>query len=139
MDTSVCSVYCRLLCTMYLYVHVYSSIHFLSVFLCVLCMCMYIQAYIFYLSFFVYYVHVCIFKQICFICLSADYSCALQRDILVHGRLYITQNWLCFYANIFAWETLVSISNIHHPPGALFVLTFNIQCNNNNNRTMYYI
>jgi hypothetical protein len=38
-----------------------------------------------------------------------DYSCALQRDILVHGRLYVTQNWLCFYANIFTWETLLTI------------------------------
>ena len=42
-------------------------------------------------------------------CFLADYSCALQRDILVHGRLYISQNWLCFYANIFGWETFVSI------------------------------
>ena len=42
-----------------------------------------------------------------------DYSCALQRDILVHGRLYISQNWLCFYANIFGWETFVSM-RYHH-------------------------
>ena len=39
---------------------------------------------------------------------STDYSCALQREILLQGRLYITQNWLCFYANIFTWVTLVS-------------------------------
>lgn len=39
---------------------------------------------------------------------SLDYSCALQKDILVHGRLYITQNWICFYANIFRWETMVN-------------------------------
>jgi len=41
--------------------------------------------------------------------LILDYSCALHRDILVHGRLYLSQNWLCFYANIFGWETLVTI------------------------------
>lgn len=35
----------------------------------------------------------------------ADYSCAVQKDILLHGRLYVTQNYLCFYANIFGWET----------------------------------
>jgi len=40
---------------------------------------------------------------------NSDYSCALQRDILIHGRLYVTQNWLCFYANIFSWETLVQL------------------------------
>lgn len=38
-----------------------------------------------------------------------DYSCAVQRDILVHGRLYVSQNYLCFYANIFRWETCLSI------------------------------
>lgn len=41
--------------------------------------------------------------------LVVDYSCALQRDILVHGRLYVTTNFLCFYANIFRWETAVTI------------------------------
>ncbi|KAM9817619.1 GRAM domain-containing protein 2A-like [Neosynchiropus ocellatus] len=29
------------------------------------------------------------------------YSCALLRDILLQGRLYISRNWLCFYANLF--------------------------------------
>lgn len=33
----------------------------------------------------------------------------MQRDILVHGRLYVSQNYLCFYANIFRWETCLSI------------------------------
>ncbi|CAG2199729.1 Protein Aster-A [Mytilus edulis] len=42
--------------------------------------------------------------------LIVDYSCALQRDILVHGRMYITQNWICFYANIFRWETVLTIT-----------------------------
>ncbi|KAF8783281.1 Protein Aster-B like protein [Argiope bruennichi] len=41
--------------------------------------------------------------------LIVDYSCALQRDILVHGRLYVSQNYICFYANIFRWETFLLI------------------------------
>ena len=41
--------------------------------------------------------------------LIVEYSCALQRDILVHGRLYVTKNYLCFYANIFRWETSVAL------------------------------
>lgn len=41
--------------------------------------------------------------------LIVDYSCALQRDILLQGRIYVTQNYLCFYANIFRWETLVQL------------------------------
>lgn len=41
--------------------------------------------------------------------LIVDYSCALQKEILVHGRMFVTQNWICFYANIFRWETIVTI------------------------------
>ncbi|XP_032311316.1 serine-rich adhesin for platelets isoform X8 [Drosophila ananassae] len=41
--------------------------------------------------------------------LIVDYSCALQRDILVQGRLYVSQNYVCFHANIFSWETFLSI------------------------------
>ncbi|XP_063768939.1 protein Aster-C isoform X2 [Eleginops maclovinus] len=33
--------------------------------------------------------------------LIVDYTCALQRDILLQGRLYLTENWLCFYSNVF--------------------------------------
>lgn len=39
----------------------------------------------------------------------SDYSCAIQKDILVHGRLYVSQKYLCFYANIFRWETLLCL------------------------------
>ncbi|KIJ30529.1 hypothetical protein M422DRAFT_267970, partial [Sphaerobolus stellatus SS14] len=34
-----------------------------------------------------------------------DYGCALQRDILLQGRLYISENHVCFHANIFGWTT----------------------------------
>jgi hypothetical protein len=39
----------------------------------------------------------------------SDYSCAFQREILVHGRMYVTQNRICFHANIFKWETCLCI------------------------------
>nr|ODN96044.1 hypothetical protein L204_03735 [Cryptococcus depauperatus CBS 7855] len=38
-----------------------------------------------------------------------DYGCALSKDILVQGRLYISENYLCFHANIFGWTTDVVI------------------------------
>ncbi|XP_070822219.1 protein Aster-A isoform X1 [Chaetodon trifascialis] len=41
--------------------------------------------------------------------LIVDYSCALQKDILLQGRLYLSENWLCFYSNIFRWETTITI------------------------------
>ena len=36
---------------------------------------------------------------------SAVCSCALQRDILIQGRLYISPNWL--YANLFGKDIKV--------------------------------
>ncbi|CAF0858014.1 unnamed protein product [Brachionus calyciflorus] len=39
--------------------------------------------------------------------LLVDYSCALQREILAHGRLYVSSNHVCFRANIIGWETTV--------------------------------
>ncbi|XP_055304649.1 protein Aster-B-like isoform X2 [Sitodiplosis mosellana] len=41
--------------------------------------------------------------------LVVDYSCALQREILVHGRMYVTQHYMCFHANIFGWETFLCL------------------------------
>lgn len=37
--------------------------------------------------------------------LIEDYGCALQREILIQGRLYISENYICFHANIFGWIT----------------------------------
>ncbi|PVU94890.1 hypothetical protein BB561_002204 [Smittium simulii] len=42
--------------------------------------------------------------------LFKDYGCALQRDILTQGRLYVTENYLCFYSNIFGWITKIVIN-----------------------------
>ena len=42
----------------------------------------------------------------------ADYGCALQREILIQGRLYISEHHLSFYANIFGWVTSVSMREI---------------------------
>ena len=41
--------------------------------------------------------------------LLEDYACALVKDILIQGRIYISQNWICFHANILSWETTLQI------------------------------
>ncbi|PWA18030.1 hypothetical protein CCH79_00004209, partial [Gambusia affinis] len=33
--------------------------------------------------------------------LILDYPCALHRDILLQGRLYLSENWICFYSYVF--------------------------------------
>ncbi|XP_054632740.1 GRAM domain-containing protein 2A isoform X2 [Dunckerocampus dactyliophorus] len=51
-------------------------------------------------------------KDVCvhvYVCVRAVYSCALLRDILLQGRLYISRNWLCFYANLFGKDIKVCI------------------------------
>jgi hypothetical protein len=42
--------------------------------------------------------------------LIEDYSCALQRDILLAGRIYISQGHICFSSNILGWVTTLVIS-----------------------------
>ncbi|KAI8388886.1 uncharacterized protein BYT42DRAFT_544103 [Radiomyces spectabilis] len=42
--------------------------------------------------------------------LIEDFGCALQKDILLQGRLYISENHLCFNANIFGWVTNLVIA-----------------------------
>ncbi|UNI14806.1 hypothetical protein JDV02_001401 [Purpureocillium takamizusanense] len=38
-----------------------------------------------------------------------DYSCALQKDILTHGRLYVSRGNISFSSNIFGWVTTLVI------------------------------
>jgi len=42
--------------------------------------------------------------------LIEDYSCALQKEILAHGRLYVSEGHLCFSSNIFGWVTTLVMS-----------------------------
>lgn len=37
--------------------------------------------------------------------LIEDYSAALQREILLHGRLYVSEGHICFSSNILGWVT----------------------------------
>ncbi|KAI8644158.1 hypothetical protein BD408DRAFT_413807 [Parasitella parasitica] len=37
--------------------------------------------------------------------LIEDFGCALQKEILLQGRIYISESYLCFNANIFGWVT----------------------------------
>uniref|UniRef100_A0A672GA53 VASt domain-containing protein n=1 Tax=Salarias fasciatus TaxID=181472 RepID=A0A672GA53_SALFA len=41
--------------------------------------------------------------------LIVDYTCALQRDILLQGRLYLSENWVCFYSNVFRGTKIMLI------------------------------
>jgi len=66
--------------------------------------------------------------------LVADYSCALHREILLQGRIYISINYIAFYSNIFSWVTklvlkLRDVSEINKAntakiiPNAIHILT----------------
>lgn len=41
--------------------------------------------------------------------LVADHSCALSRDILLQGKMYISDRQICFYSNILGWVSTVFI------------------------------
>lgn len=42
--------------------------------------------------------------------LIEDYSCALQRDIILAGRIYVSEGHVCFSSNILGWVTTLIIS-----------------------------
>ena len=42
--------------------------------------------------------------------LVEDYSCALQKEILLAGRVYISEGHICFSSNILGWVTTLVIS-----------------------------
>nr|XP_057915963.1 protein Aster-C isoform X2 [Doryrhamphus excisus] len=44
--------------------------------------------------------------------LLVDYPCALHRDILLQGRLYLTDNWLCFYSVFRATKIALFLKDI---------------------------
>jgi len=42
--------------------------------------------------------------------LVEDYSCALQREIILAGRIYVCEGHICFSSNILGWVTTLVIS-----------------------------
>ena len=38
-----------------------------------------------------------------------DFSCALQRAILMHGRLFVSREHVCFSSNVFGVRTLLAL------------------------------
>ena len=39
--------------------------------------------------------------------LICDYSCAVQRSILLHGRMYVSEHFVCFFSSIFSHKTSI--------------------------------
>jgi hypothetical protein len=42
-----------------------------------------------------------------------DFSCAVESIVLLHGRMYITNKFLCFYSNLFGLEKKIRIPYSH--------------------------
>uniref|UniRef100_A0A8C5N227 GRAM domain containing 2B n=1 Tax=Leptobrachium leishanense TaxID=445787 RepID=A0A8C5N227_9ANUR len=41
--------------------------------------------------------------------LKETFTCALQKEILYHGKLYISENWICFHSKVFGKDTKIAI------------------------------
>jgi hypothetical protein len=42
-----------------------------------------------------------------------DYTCAVESNILLHGRMYVTPKFVCFYSNLFGLEKKIRIPYQH--------------------------
>lgn len=63
------------------------------------------QYFFFFFGASLFYQH---FFSVSYLLSFTDYSCAVQREILAHGRMFVTSHHLCFHANIFGWETFLN-------------------------------
>ncbi|KAM6230105.1 GRAM domain-containing protein 2B isoform 1-T1 [Porphyrio hochstetteri] len=41
--------------------------------------------------------------------LKQSFTCALQKEILYQGKLFLSENWICFYSKVFGKDTKISI------------------------------
>uniref|UniRef100_A0ACB8EQM0 Uncharacterized protein n=1 Tax=Sphaerodactylus townsendi TaxID=933632 RepID=A0ACB8EQM0_9SAUR len=41
--------------------------------------------------------------------LRQSFTCALQKEIVYQGRLFISENWICFHSKVFGKDTKISI------------------------------
>ncbi|XP_036590992.1 GRAM domain-containing protein 2B isoform X2 [Trichosurus vulpecula] len=41
--------------------------------------------------------------------LKQSFTCALQKEILYQGKLFISENWICFYSKVFGKDTKICI------------------------------
>ncbi|MEQ2202204.1 GRAM domain-containing protein 2B [Xenoophorus captivus] len=39
--------------------------------------------------------------------LRQSYTCALQKDILYQGRMFVSDHWICFHSKVFGRDTKV--------------------------------
>uniref|UniRef100_UPI0037E7FB76 GRAM domain-containing protein 2B-like isoform X1 n=1 Tax=Semicossyphus pulcher TaxID=241346 RepID=UPI0037E7FB76 len=58
--------------------------------------------------------------------LKQSYTCALQRDILYQGKMFVSDNWICFHSKVFGRDTkiclpVVSVTFIKKTKTALLV------------------
>ncbi|XP_054629537.1 GRAM domain-containing protein 2B isoform X2 [Dunckerocampus dactyliophorus] len=43
------------------------------------------------------------------VCVCAGYTCALQKDILYQGRMFVSDHWICFHSKVFGKDTKIAI------------------------------
>ncbi|XP_051923908.1 GRAM domain-containing protein 2B [Hippocampus zosterae] len=41
--------------------------------------------------------------------LKQSYTCALQKDILYQGRMFVSDHWICFHSKVFGKDTKIAI------------------------------
>ncbi|XP_040012538.1 GRAM domain-containing protein 2B-like isoform X2 [Xiphias gladius] len=44
--------------------------------------------------------------------LKQSYTCALQKDMLYQGKMFVSDNWICFHSKVFGRDTKISIPAI---------------------------
>lgn len=61
---------------------------------------------------------------------SPGFTCALQKEILYQGKLFVSENWICFHSKVFGKDTKVGIFfNFLKRKLTLNFITYYFNCN----------
>lgn len=51
-----------------------------------------------------------------FVIFFSGYTCALQKDILYQGRMFVSNHWICFHSKVFGKDTKVPAQPLQSEP-----------------------
>ncbi len=54
--------------------------------------------------------------------LFVAFTCALQKEVLFHGKLFVSENYVCFYSSVLLKDTKVTCSHTYSKAEAYFTL-----------------
>lgn len=66
--------------------------------------------------------YLCILSAVIPVYVFSGFTCALQKEILYQGKLFVSENWICFHSKVFGKDTKVCIICLQRKLGLYFTI-----------------